>query len=51
VNLGKNLVSSLCQGLLLWLIIVIVSWSALLLYVIGIRIKSLALYFLVLVLV
>jgi hypothetical protein len=33
------------------LIIVIVSWSALLLYVIGIRIKSLALYFLVLVLV
>jgi hypothetical protein len=51
VNLGKNLVSSLCRGFLLWLIIVIDSSSALVLYIVGIRIKSLALYFLVLVLV
>jgi hypothetical protein len=51
VNLGKNLMSSLCRGFLLWLIIVIDSSSALLLYIVGIRIKSLALYFLVLILV
>jgi hypothetical protein len=51
VNLGKILVSSLCQGFLLWLIIVIDSLSALLLYIIDIKIKSLALYFLVLILV
>jgi hypothetical protein len=39
----KSLVSSLCWGFLLWLIIVIDSSSALLLYIVGIRIKSLAL--------
>jgi hypothetical protein len=51
VNLGKNLVSSICRGFLLWLIIVIDSSSALLLYIVGIRIKILALYFLVLIFV
>jgi hypothetical protein len=51
VNLRKNLMSSLYRGFLLWLIIVIDSSSALLLYIVGIRIKSLALNFLVLILV
>jgi hypothetical protein len=43
--------SSLYREFLLGLLIVIDSSSALLLYIVGIRIKSLALYFLVLVLV